>query len=81
MPDGYPTDDELRAADMIVLIDESLPGWSLPLFTGQVNGKKSITTIQIKVQAHQRGVLSSWRERIQRLREADGSSKNPNAHQ
>ncbi|HUQ71202.1 MAG TPA: hypothetical protein VM165_16865 [Planctomycetaceae bacterium] len=69
MVDGYPSDDELRAADIIVLFDESAPDWSLPIYAGPKGGKKSVVTIGINVDSFISGVVAAWLERVHRLRQ------------
>lgn len=74
MIDGYPDDEHLCAADQIILIDESMPEWRLPVFTAPTAKKKSVSILHIKVEAHSPGIIRSWRERVLRIR---GNSTSP----
>jgi hypothetical protein len=64
--DGYPSDDELRAADLIVLKDPALPNWELPILRGPASQKKPFTAIILNVQSHVPGVVEAWRARVLR---------------
>jgi hypothetical protein len=70
MHDEYPSDDELRTADRIVLKDPTLPDWELLLHSGPTAAKNSFTTIAINIQSRVTGVVDAWRNRIQRLRQS-----------
>jgi len=68
MIDGYPDDEQLSAPDQIILVDESMPEWRLPIYSGQTDKKKFVSILQIKIHAHSPGIIRSWRERVLAVR-------------
>jgi hypothetical protein len=60
-----PSDDTLRAADRIVLIDPKHPGWYEPLYV-RMQLRNSVT-VEIPVDSSDRAVIRVWRDHIRRL--------------
>jgi hypothetical protein len=63
-----PSDTALAAAEIVLLVDESLPQWKLPFYLGKNGHEKLLTRIVVKVDARKPGELRAWRERLKRLR-------------
>jgi hypothetical protein len=60
-----PTDEALRNADRIILIDPHRPGWCQPLHANFVLSHQK--TVEIPVDSSDQQVLQEWRDRIQSL--------------
>jgi hypothetical protein len=61
------TDAAIRAAEVVVLADPSLPYWRYPIYCGDSGHAKLITRLVVKLHANQPGEVSAWRERIKRV--------------
>ena len=62
-----PTSDAaIRAAEVVVLADDSLPYWRYPIYCGKSGHAKFVSRIVIKVHAHKPGEVSAWRDRVLR---------------
>jgi len=64
MPASHPSDDQLRAASKIILVDRSRPGWVMPLHVRGVGGGG---TLEIDVDSTDAAVGLAWRKRINAL--------------
>jgi hypothetical protein len=60
-----PTDDVLRAADRIVLIDPKHPGWYQPLYVRML--LRNSVTVEIPVDSSDQAAIHAWQDRIRRL--------------
>lgn len=60
-----PSDETLRAADRIVLVDPNHPGWCRPLHVRLL--LRNSVTVEIPVDSSDRAVVRAWRDRIRRL--------------
>ena len=65
MSDGFPSDDDLRAADKIVLVDPKRPDWRMPLHVRA--GNRTGNEVKIEVDSTNLHVLTAWMDRIKRL--------------
>jgi hypothetical protein len=61
------SDAAIRAAEVVVLADDSLPYWRYPIYCGGNGYAKFVTKIMIKVHAHNPGEVLAWRDRIKRV--------------
>jgi hypothetical protein len=64
IPDGF-SDDALRAADRIILIDPQRPGWYCPLHVRLVFSHA--TTLEIPVDSTDAKAIQQWQARVAEL--------------
>jgi hypothetical protein len=60
-----PSDDKLRAADRIILVDPNHPGCRRPLYARLL--LRHTVTVEILVDSSDRAAIRAWRDRIRRL--------------
>lgn len=65
MPGHVPTEDELRAADRIVLVDPNMPGWCRPLFVRFT--VRAPRAVEIPVDSQNFMAIEEWMRRIDAL--------------
>ena len=65
MPGRNPTDEELRAAERIVLVDPRHPGWERPLYVRLI--LRGLSTIEIPVDSTDNAAIEAWRRHIEAL--------------
>lgn len=61
------TDAAIRAAEVVVLADDSLPYWRYSIYCGRSGHAKFVTKIVVKVRASNPGEVEAWRDRIRRV--------------